>query len=244
MNFALESGEKLQAFVVRFREYCTQVGGSLEGQNVSFPASKKLQQEEGIVCLTEGQLHLCRGEQRLASFEEGEIIDLSWFKDLGFFQLETDFAVLAKSVNLSSSQLNELQKHFSQLLLALFEQLAPKADSFQPRFLSFKEGDQIIEEGSEGTEVYTMIEGEAEVFVGSTRVGQIKENEIFGAIAALTGTKRTASIIAQRPCSVLECSREEFRQLIQTRPQTVESLVQSLAEKLLSSNQRAVDSKR
>ncbi len=110
-----------------------------------------------------------------------------------------------------------------------------------PDVRSYEAGDVIFSQGSDGTEVYTMLSGVAEVFVGGMKVGEVYEDEIFGATAALTGTPRTATVKALTPCTVVVASRENFRELIEVHPDTAMKLVEDMKRVIVSTNRKIIE---
>ena len=112
---------------------------------------------------------------------------------------------------------------------------------YKPTVKKFGRGDVIIEENSTGTEVYTMLSGVAEVYVSDVMVGEIHTDEIFGAIAALTGLPRTATIKAVTPCTVVVIDKESFNHLIETRPNTIFKLAEDMTRVIVSTNEKLVN---
>jgi|GEM_PF-2210575 len=106
---------------------------------------------------------------------------------------------------------------------------------------SFSEGETIIEQGSPGTDVFHMLEGHADVVVDGVKVAEIQENEIFGALAGLTSSPRSASVVASKTCLVMKVKSEQFLMLVKTRPVTVLALLQNMAKSMVSLNERVVD---
>ncbi|MDH5473810.1 MAG: cyclic nucleotide-binding domain-containing protein, partial [Gammaproteobacteria bacterium] len=112
---------------------------------------------------------------------------------------------------------------------------------FHPEIRQYNEQDTIIEEGGTDNEVYTLLSGSADVLVKDTQVGVIKRDEIFGAIAALTGTPRTAKVVATSDCTVLVVPSDRFQDLLKKRPDTVTKLIEDMARTIVASNQKIVD---
>ena len=110
----------------------------------------------------------------------------------------------------------------------------------EPSIKLYKEGDTIIEQGTTAKEVYSLMSGHANVFVGETKVGEILPDELFGALAALTDTPRTASVIASCETMVLSLPSEHFSELISGRPETVQQLVKDMARTIVSLNKKVV----
>src|SRR2546421_9585256 len=83
--------------------------------------------------------------------------------------------------------------------VSLFSDLGRKelesvADSMRER--TFGAGDTVTAEGSGGAGFFVVDEGEADVVVDGQKRGTIKAGDHFGEIALLTGSERTATIVA------------------------------------------------
>ena len=64
------------------------------------------------------------------------------------------------------------------------------------------------------------------------------EGEIFGALAATTKTRRSASIIARSFCVVSVLPHNEYLELLKTHPNTVNELMASMARIIVSQNEK------
>jgi serine/threonine protein phosphatase PrpC len=89
------------------------------------------------------------------------------------------------------------------------------------------EGDVIIQEGTEGQELYTLIEGSVEVTLEGEHLVTLSPGAHFGELALIDNTVRSASITARSDVTMLVLGREDFNRLLQED--------HSLAVKLLSS---------
>src|SRR5690606_2487541 len=98
----------------------------------------------------------------------------------------------------------------------------------------------MVEQGSHGDEVYTLMEGKAEVLVDGVKVGEILEEEMFGAVSLLTDKPRLASVVAATDCMVVRLSKEEFINLVQTRPDTIFKLASDLSRAIMALNDQVV----
>lgn len=165
---------------------------------------------------------------------------------------KTDFAIsvdeydgqqLLQYVQADPARLLAWNQYLMNLISAyqglLSEHIKADVES-RPEIRQYNQGDIIIKEGDNDNEVFTLITGSADVWVGSTQVGSIKPDEIFGAIAALTGTLRTASVIATSSCTVLVVPSERFHSLLCNRPATAEKLIKDMARTIVSSNKQIV----
>jgi hypothetical protein len=127
---------------------------------------------------------------------------------------------------------------FSDLMLNLMNHNSQVPPDPMPGFEFFKSGEVIIQEGEIAESVYTLIQGKAKVTVNGTPVGEAKENEIIGLQAMLLKTTRTASVIADGPCSAVKVTYDKFRLLIETRPELVISTLETMAQQIDRANQR------
>lgn len=116
--------------------------------------------------------------------------------------------------------------------------LTKKQERANPGFMRYKAGMTIINEGDEAEYVYSINEGVAVAIHNGVEVGEIKKDEIFGAIAVLTDQKRTASVVAKTSCMVLMVHKDEFSQMVHSHPKLFLNILQSLADKIISLNKR------
>ena len=133
---------------------------------------------------------------------------------------------------------NQYLSCLNQSYQILITHLNQKDVEFSPEFRHFDKGDVIIEENTNGDEVFTLMSGTTKVVVNNTKVGEINKDEIFGAIAALTNTPRTASIVATSACETIVVKSDNFRGLLAARPDTVQQLVNDMARTIVSCNER------
>lgn len=110
------------------------------------------------------------------------------------------------------------------------------ADKASLGFRTIAAGDTIIQEGTESDSVYSIVEGHAEVFVNNTKVGEVLEDEIFGAMSLLTNSLRTATVVASTQCLVMVVPKAQFQTLIQTHPQICLNLMENMARQIVALN--------
>ncbi len=99
-------------------------------------------------------------------------------------------------------------------------------------FLDFAKGETIINQGDEADLVYTLIEGSADAVCDGIKVGEIHQNEIFGALAVFTRQPRIASVVASSNCTVMTVGKEDFIRLIYEQPQLSVGLIEEMAAKI------------
>ncbi|WP_025131284.1 Crp/Fnr family transcriptional regulator [Pseudomonas sp. PH1b] len=99
-------------------------------------------------------------------------------------------------------------------------------------FKRVETGELLIAQGDEADHVFVILEGRAEAFVDGHKVGDVPKDEIFGAMAVFTGEKRSASVIASEPSTVMLIPKEQFLSLTQSNPRIAHSLIESMARRI------------
>ena len=193
-----------------------------------------------------------RNGRRLFFYEPGELIGVEEYFSRGTVEIRSEFGVSVGEIKYEDffSKVNSnhnltmlwhqcLSSKF-QLLTMLIDTLTKEAQDFSPELRHFHAGDTIVKQGELSTEVLNLLEGHADVFVDNIKVGEILTDEIFGALAALTDTPRTASVIATGNALVLALPKENFVELIEKRPQTALKMVADMARSVVELNKRVV----
>lgn len=129
---------------------------------------------------------------------------------------------------------------YSGLMLRISAANAPDSAVATPGFEDYAPGDIIIRQGERADYVFNMACGVAEVVVDDVTVGRIGDGEIFGAMAALTHSDRSATVRAKTPCSVVKVPREQFTELIKRNPATIHSLLIDMANSIVNLNEQLV----
>lgn len=102
-------------------------------------------------------------------------------------------------------------------------------------------GEMMISQGSEPDEVFAIIEGSADVFHNGTKVGEVTANEIFGAMAFLTSSPRSADVVAREACTVMVVPGDDFHSLLRSHPHICMNLLHSMARQVSAMNQQVHD---
>lgn len=210
--------------------------------------------KEGLVyILKKGHVNYIKNGQTIYIYDEGDLIGLEKINggEYSAYLAETNVVLDEYSVETLYDEIKknpvkfELWNRYLSLQFnvhgLLVSSLMKAEVEYKPTVKNFGRGDIIIEENSKGTEVYTMLSGVAEVFVSDVSVGEIHTDEIFGAIAALTGLPRTATIKAVTPCTVVAIDKESFNYLIETRPNTIFKLAEDMTRVIVSTNEKLVN---
>lgn len=199
----------------------------------------KTQSGQGDVLLTlaEGQLGVFHDHQPLFLFEKGDIINLGRFRQ-SEMSLIFNGEVTVNRYCLKTDPLNStgilvrLSQYFSSVLVEAINFRKKLLDNIDKGFLQFKEGDVIIQQGDEAQYVYSLLNGHANVYQNDVVVGEILKDEVFGSLSIFTNQPRNASVIASSPCTVLAVPKNQFRLLMQARPDLCQNLLTSMARKI------------
>lgn len=104
---------------------------------------------------------------------------------------------------------------------------------FQPESIiqeHFHQGEKIFDQGDFGDKLYSIVKGEADIYVNGNSVATITEGEVFGEIALVSDLPRTAAVVAKVDTDVISVSRPAFKQLATHLPgvrATVEGIMKS-----------------
>lgn len=106
------------------------------------------------------------------------------------------------------------------------------------RMLRFGRGEKIIVQGDEGHSMFVLIHGSAGVFVQKEnspahQIAKLHTGDYFGEMSLLTGEPRTATIIAQADCEVLEIDKTAFAEIIAINPALLDRLSEVLSQRRL-----------
>ena len=110
---------------------------------------------------------------------------------------------------------------------------------------TFQPGDHIVKDGDEGSEIFIILDGEAWVQkktpTGLARIQPLRNGDVFGELVLIDVRTRSADIVAETPCHVLEIKYEDIFKLYKQEPKIFSLLILNLsrllAKRLRSSNQ-------
>lgn len=122
--------------------------------------------------------------------------------------------------------------HYFSLFASLKARNVPPA----PQYRSYKPGEFIIKEGEYSHEVMCLVDGDADVIAHGTKVGSVKPEEIFGALAALTGARRMASVVASKPTVCMVFERDDFEDLLRSHSSVMSKLIEDMARVMHEAN--------
>ena len=207
-----------------------------------------------LYLLVEGVVTHRAGERRVLCHEEGDLVGIEWLTagDVETPEVYTDFAVVVDEYEAGAFRDAVLESPEARvawaeylaeqraMFLSLVATMTRAGISYVPEPQHHEEGSVMVRQGAEAHEVFTLIEGHADVCVDGVKVGEILPEETFGALAAVAGIPRTADVVASTPCRVLVWPKERFQELIEARPGAVVKLVEELGRNIAALNDRVV----
>ncbi|MFE8070626.1 cyclic nucleotide-binding domain-containing protein [Marinobacteraceae bacterium S3BR75-40.1] len=204
---------------------------------------------DNLYFVEDGILEAVSGDNTVYYLEPGDLVGMQKLGNQRLPLIRANAAVKLARIDQETFQeaagTSPQFKHYLMLLATFFAEACCQQDGEQtgsrPEFKTFKADEVIIQEGDPADEVYDLISGEATVYVKGQEVGKVAMNEIFGAMAALTKTPRTATVVATKPCTCVAVPVDEFISLIRSQPRTSLSLMENMANQILAMNQKLVD---
>ncbi len=96
----------------------------------------------------------------------------------------------------------------------------------------FQERAKIMQEGRAGTSMYVVLEGEVAITVGRKIIEKIGPGGVFGEIALVDQSPRTANAIARVDCALLSLNRDGLIELVKSDPAIGMAMMRSVASRL------------
>jgi CRP-like cAMP-binding protein len=87
-----------------------------------------------------------------------------------------------------------------------------------PSQVQYKSGDVIFSAGDPGDRMYVVKQGEVEIVAGGKLVDTATAGEIFGEMALIDSSARSATARAKSDCSLIPVDQNRFTFLIQQTP--------------------------
>ncbi len=113
--------------------------------------------------------------------------------------------------------------------------------AFSSKRINFEPGQNLIDEGEPGEFAYVILDGEADVIVGSGKkekvITQRGKNELIGELSLLTEALTTATVRAVTPLTALRIEKEVFLQLMEGDGRVASQVASWVSNKLVSSMQ-------
>jgi CRP/FNR family transcriptional regulator, cyclic AMP receptor protein len=105
-------------------------------------------------------------------------------------------------------------------------------------FQTFGAGTVIFREGDPGDRMYVVLEGQIDLLVKGKRVDSLGPGGVFGEMAIIDATPRSATAIAARDTQLVPVSEKRFQVLVQQTPRFAIQIMRVLAERLRKMDRR------
>lgn len=250
----LEStNEALEALYETSKEVATELYAVLSPHGESMVLKSEtnllgLIENNNILYITEGYFRLLYGNKVVRLYSENDFLcshhrldNVSIISEFASEVVLFKWEQVASLFRDNSSYANMLYKLLSfenQINLGLCAQLVDERVQPSLELRQFKEGEVIIEEESEASEIYEMISGAAAVTVNGANVGEIGTGEIFGEMSFLMESPRTATVTAVTQCCVRVVKKDDFLSLIEVDRHLSASIAKTLAGRIIELNRR------
>ena len=109
-----------------------------------------------------------------------------------------------------------------------------KAVAQQTDEIDVPAGKVLAREGDIGQEFFVINAGTADVTRAGDHIGELGPGDFFGEMALLEDERRTATVTATSPMSVLVMTRSSFRALDRTMPAVHATVAQAIADRRAS----------
>ena len=217
------------------------------GATIEIGSSEDLNEElhtQQLFIIESGLLHALVDERPLFYLQEGDLLGLRQGHELPHCRYRSDESIRLTPYSRAAAFQHihaapQRQELFTQYLIGqtalLTDALARlKQPEIQPTtgFQHFAAGEELIRQGDDAEDVFIIIEGHAVAIVDGQKVGDVQREEIFGAMAVFTHEKRSATVLATTPCTVMVIPKEQFLSLMQSNPKIAHSLIESMARRI------------
>ena len=197
-----------------------------------------------LFIIDNGLIHALVDGRPVFYLQEGDLLGLRQGLDLPECQYSSEEPIRLTPYNRREvfqhiAENDQRQELFTLYLLghsALFSDALARLKQPEIRpatgFQSFAAGEELINQGDIAEHVFIIIEGHAEAWVNGEKVGDVEKDEIFGAMAVFTEERRTATVIASEPCTVMVIPKDQFLSLMRSNPRIAHSLIESMARRI------------
>jgi len=223
------------------------INGTVQQRYLAAGESMKMD-GSNLWAVREGNLEVWIDSKLVCCLEEGEVLG-PWFS----CSTKLEFVSVNDGCHIVGYKNDELSTFFRQAPAAFatwsdlvgaasgyfFNQFAAaklKGAPPAPKFRQFASGETILKEGEFSGEVLCLVDGDADVISSGAKVGKVKEEEIFGALAALTGAPRMASVVATKPSVCMVFERDAFEDLLRSHTALMSKLFEDLARAMHEAN--------
>ena len=112
--------------------------------------------------------------------------------------------------------------------------------AFTSERIRFKPNQPFFRQGDMADAAYLVLEGKADVMLnaktGTIKLAELGRNALVGEMAILSGTPRSATVIATEPTTALRIDRRVFLELLTQFPPMAIAVMRELAHRLEATN--------
>ena len=98
--------------------------------------------------------------------------------------------------------------------------------------LKLAPGDFLFREGDSGKEMYVLLQGEIEIFLGEFVIETAEAGTLIGETALIEDNPRAAHAVAKTACRLAKIDRRRFHFLVQQTPYFATHVMKTLADRL------------
>ncbi len=142
-------------------------------------------------------------------------------------RLRLTIALMKPGTALASANDRDALRVFDKKMM---EELVSAFNAKPPQ--TFPEGRVIMKEGDAGASMYIVVRGTVAVSIKGTVVQRVGPGGTFGEMALVDKAVRAATASAENECQLLAIGRNDFLNLVKTRPDFAVALLKTLAERL------------
>ena len=103
---------------------------------------------------------------------------------------------------------------------------------------AFVAGDPVFAEGEMGDALYLVIEGSVRVHKGDKQIALLGVRDVVGEMAVLDGEPRSASVTVVKDAALLKIGRDDFRDILNERPEIAMGVIKVLSRRLRETNRK------
>jgi CRP/FNR family cyclic AMP-dependent transcriptional regulator len=97
---------------------------------------------------------------------------------------------------------------------------------------TYQPGERVFIEGSPGTSMYVVLDGNIEIRVRDKSMEVAGPGSIIGEMALIDSSTRSATVVAQDYCVLVQVNRSQFLSLMQKTPRFALSVMKTLVTRL------------
>lgn len=99
------------------------------------------------------------------------------------------------------------------------------------RSVQIHPGRPVVRQGEPGTSMFLVAHGTARAEIDGQPVGTLTAGEVLGEMSLLSGQPRTATVVAEETCEMLEIERLAFKTVLQANPEVAGEIARIVADR-------------